>query len=50
MAAWAVVTSVLRVGAAPVSIQNEAREGVYARAMLDSGNEAGVWDAPDGRG
>ena len=36
--AWALVTSFLRVGAAPVYIQNEAREGVYARAMLDSGN------------
>lgn len=36
--AWALATSFLRVGAAPVYILNEAREGVYARAMLDSGN------------
>ena len=35
---WALVTGFLRVGAAPVYIQNEAREGVYARAMLDTGN------------
>ena len=36
--AWALATSFLRVAAAPVYIPNEAREGVYARAMLDSGN------------
>ena len=35
---WALVTSFLRLGAAPVYILNEAREGVYSRAMLDSGN------------
>jgi 4-amino-4-deoxy-L-arabinose transferase-like glycosyltransferase len=34
----AIVVCFLRVGAAPVYILNEAREGVYARAMLDSGN------------
>jgi 4-amino-4-deoxy-L-arabinose transferase-like glycosyltransferase len=36
--ACALITSFLRVGAAPVYIPNEAREGVYARAMLESGN------------
>jgi 4-amino-4-deoxy-L-arabinose transferase-like glycosyltransferase len=35
---WALVTSFLRVSAAPVYIPNEAREGVFARAMLDMGN------------
>jgi 4-amino-4-deoxy-L-arabinose transferase-like glycosyltransferase len=36
--AWALLTCVLRLGTAPVHLLNEAREGVYARAMLDSGN------------
>lgn len=34
----ALAVGFLRLGAAPVYILNEAREGVYARAMLDSGN------------
>src|ERR1700747_1157138 len=35
---WAVAAGVSRVVDAPVYVLNEAREGVYARAMLDSGN------------
>jgi 4-amino-4-deoxy-L-arabinose transferase-like glycosyltransferase len=35
---WAVVACFYRLGEAPVVIANEAREGVYARAMLASGD------------
>ena len=35
---WAVATGFLRLGTAPVYIDNEAREGVYVRAMLDTGD------------
>jgi 4-amino-4-deoxy-L-arabinose transferase-like glycosyltransferase len=36
--AWSLATGFLRLGSAPVYINNEAREGVYVRAMLDTGN------------
>ena len=36
--AWSFVTAFSRVGEAPVYIENEAREGIYIRAMLDTGN------------
>jgi len=35
---WAIVACFARLGEAPVYILNEAREGVYVRAMLASGN------------
>ena len=35
---WAVATTFLRLGSGPVYIANEAREGVYVRAMLDTGD------------
>jgi len=35
---WALVSCFNRLGDAPVFVANEAREGVYARAMLESGN------------
>ena len=35
---WAVATGFLRLGTAPIYINNEAREGVYVRAMLDTGD------------
>jgi 4-amino-4-deoxy-L-arabinose transferase-like glycosyltransferase len=35
---WALITCFLRLGAAPVYIDDEAREGIYARAMLATGN------------
>ena len=38
MLSWALVACFYRLGDAPVFIANEAREGVYARAMLESGN------------
>jgi len=38
LVAWAVVACFNRLGDAPVYVANEAREGVYARAMLASGN------------
>ena len=38
IALWAVATCFNRLGDAPVYVTNEAREGVYVRAMLQSGN------------
>ena len=38
LVAWAFASSLFRLGDAPVYIGNEAREGVYARAMLETGN------------
>ena len=35
---WSVATGFFRLGAAPVYVNNEAREGVYVRAMLDTGD------------
>lgn len=38
VAAWALVACFFRLGEPPVVITNEAREGVYVRAMLRSGD------------
>lgn len=38
LAVWAVVSCFARLGAPPVYVANEAREGVYARSMLASGD------------
>jgi 4-amino-4-deoxy-L-arabinose transferase-like glycosyltransferase len=35
---WSIATAFLRLGAAPVYNNNEAREGVYVRAMLETGD------------
>ncbi len=37
-AAWTILTCFSRLGDAPVYIDNEAREGIFVRAMLDTGN------------
>lgn len=44
--AWACVTVFSRLGDAPVYIENEAREGIYIRAMLETGNFV-LPDVPD---
>ena len=38
LALWAALTIFSRLGGAPVYIINEGREGVYVRAMLDTGD------------
>ena len=37
-AAWTILTCFSRLGDAPVYIENEVREGIYVRAMFDTGN------------
>ena len=37
-AAWTILTCFSRLGDAPINIGNEAREGIYVRAMFDTGN------------